>query len=98
MFEVNKISFQELILVLSQGCTKWIKSDRENIYNVTKRFLFQINAVLLNFLFIKEFWEIQIAKKCIMIWTEILSSTTFFYIDNNKKYLLSTKSTYYNDF
>ncbi len=34
MFEVNMISFQELILVLSQGCTKWIKS--EHIYNVTK--------------------------------------------------------------
>ncbi len=28
-----------------------------HIYNITKYFLFQINAILLNFLFIKESWN-----------------------------------------
>ncbi len=41
--------------------------------------LFQINAVLLNFIFIKES-------------SKILSSTTVFNINNNYKYLLITKS------
>ncbi len=36
---------------------KLIKSDDKYIYNVTTDFYFQINAVLLNFLFIKETWK-----------------------------------------
>ncbi len=39
---------------IQQGCIQLIKSDGQDLYNVTKRFLFQINAVLLNILFIKE--------------------------------------------
>ncbi len=46
-----------------------------------KRFLFQINADLLNFLLIIESWKI----KCITVSTKILCSTTVFNIDNNQK-------------
>ncbi len=49
--------------------------DSKDIYNATK-YLFQINAVLLNFLFIKHFW--------------ILSSTIVFNIDKNKRFLRFT--------
>jgi len=44
-------------------------------------FLFQINAVHLNFLFIKEYWK----KKIISFHKKYLSSTNVFDIDNNKK-------------
>ncbi len=54
----------------------------------------QINAVLLNFLFICESWK----KKCITVSTKILCSTTIFNIDNNQKCFLSRTSSYYNDF
>ncbi len=37
-------------------------------------------------------------NKCIMFFTKILSSTTVFNVDNNKKCFLSSKSAYYNDF
>ncbi len=58
-------------------------------------FLFQINAVLLNILFIKES-----SKKMYHSFhkIKILNSTTVFNIDNNEKYLLSCKSAYYYDF
>jgi len=36
--------------------------------------------------------------KWIAISAKILSSTTVFNIDNTKKYFLSSKSSYYNDF
>ncbi len=39
--------------VIQQGHIKLIKSDSKDIYNA-----FQINAALLNFLFIKESWKI----------------------------------------
>jgi len=65
-----------------------IKSDSKDIYNVTKDF-FQINAVLLNILFIKESWN-----KCIY---KNINSTTVLYTDNNKKCFSSGKSEYYND-
>ncbi len=58
------------------------------------QFLFQINAVLLNFLFICESWKI----KCITVSTKISCSTTVFNIDNNQKCFLSSKSAYYYDF
>ncbi len=53
--------------------------------------LFQIGAVVLNFLFIKESWKILLNHK-------ILRSTTVFNIDNNQKCFLSSKSVYYYDF
>ncbi len=56
--------------------------------------MLQINAVLLNFLFICESWKI----KCITVSTNISVSTTVFNIDNNQKYFLSSKSAYYYDF
>ncbi len=56
--------------------------------------LFQINAVLLNFLFC----ESSVKIKCIMVSTKILCSTTVFNIDNNYKCFLSSKSAYYYDF
>ncbi len=55
-----------------------------------KRFLFQINAELLNFLFIKESWKI----KSSMVSTKTWSSRTVFNIDNNQKCFLSSKSAY----
>ncbi len=49
------------------------------IYNVTKKYIFQIKSVLLNFLFIKESWKI----KCIS--TKIFGSIAVFniYINQN---------------
>ncbi len=41
-------------------------------------------------LFIEEFGE----KKCIMVSAKIFSSTAVFNIENNKKYLLSSKSAF----
>ncbi len=49
---------------------------------------------ILNFLFIKESWNII----HITISTKILCSTTVFNIDNNQKCVLSRKSAYYYDF
>ncbi len=51
----GKTISQKLIILFSKDI-KLIESDSKNIYNVTKN-LFQINAVLLNFLFIKESWK-----------------------------------------
>ncbi len=45
--------FKIINAFIQQGSIKLSKSDIKDIYNVTKRFLFQINAVLLNFLLIK---------------------------------------------
>ncbi len=75
---------------IQQGRIKLIKSDSQDIYNITKRFLFQINTVLLNFLVICESWKI----KCISFHKNI----NVFNIDNNQKCLLSSKSAYYYDF
>ncbi len=62
--------------------------------NVAKIFIFQTDAVLLNYLFICESWKI----KCITVSIKILYSTTVFNIDNNQKCFLSSKSAYYYDF
>ncbi len=61
------------------------QKNSKDIYDVT--ILFKINAVLLNFLFIKN----QL-KKCITISTKIFSNITVYNIDNNKKCFLSDKS------
>ncbi len=53
--------------------------------------MFLINDVRPIFLFIKESWK-NISQK------KLLSSTTDFNFDNDKKCFLSTKSTYYNYF
>ncbi len=57
---------------IQQGCIKLIKSD---IYNVTKDFCFQINAGPL---------KLSLSKNPDKMIT-VLSSTTVFNIDNNKK-------------
>ncbi len=51
---------------------KIIKSDWEDVYNVRKRFVFQINAVLLNFLFICESWKIQCISVSLKYWTTLI--------------------------
>ncbi len=72
-----------------------INKDALNWSKVTvKTLLFQIKAVLLNFLFICESWKI----KCITGSTKILGSITVFNTDNNQKLFLSSKSAYYYDF
>ncbi len=72
---------------IQQGRIWLNKSDSKDFYIVTKEFYFILcNAVLLNFLFIKESWEKE--KK------NILSSKTVFNIDNNNKCFLSTKAAY----
>ncbi len=48
--------FKEITTFIEQGCIQLIKCDTKNIYN-DKRFLFQINAALLNFLITKESWK-----------------------------------------
>ncbi len=67
---------------------KLIKSD---IYNVTKKYRFQINAVLLNLLLICESWKIKHVPDSTKMW----SSATVFNVDNNQKCFLSR---YYYDF
>ncbi len=81
---------KEINTFIQQGCIKLIKSDSKDLQYI----FFLINAVLLNFLFIKESWKI----KYITFSTKIWSSTTVFNIDNNQKWFLSSKSVYYNDF
>ncbi len=88
------LSFTEIYIFIHQGHIKLIKRASTDIYKCNKRFLFQINAVLLNFLFICESWKI----KSITVSTKILCSTTVSNIDNNQKYFLSSKSAYYYDF
>ncbi len=70
---------------IQQGCTKLIKSDSINIYNI--KIPFEINAVLLNFPFIKE------SSKNMMLCTKILSVA----LTIIKNMFLEYKSTYYND-
>uniref|UniRef100_A0A672MW90 Kelch-like protein 3 n=1 Tax=Sinocyclocheilus grahami TaxID=75366 RepID=A0A672MW90_SINGR len=66
-----------------------IKTDRTRPRTpVSLRFRLQINAVLLNFLFIKDSWQ-----KCITFYTKISSSSTVFIIDNDLKYFLSSLSS-----
>ncbi len=68
---------------------KWTKNDIEDFYIVTKKIVFHINAVLLTF-----YSQMNPEKSCITVSTKILSSTTVFNIDNNKKCFLSSKSAY----
>ncbi len=82
---------KKLILLFIKDALNWSKLPVKACY---KRFLFQINAVLLNFIFICESWKI----KYITVSTKILCSTTVFNIDNNQKCFLSSKSAYYYDF
>ncbi len=64
-----------------------IKSDREDNY---KRFLFQINAVLLILIFICEYEK----KTCMTFSIKILCSTSVFNIDDNQKCFLSILGLY----
>ncbi len=64
----------------------WLFKGLGSVISSIYSFLFQINAVLLNFLFIEE--------SSIMVSSKILSSTTVFNIDSYKKCLLSNKLTY----
>jgi len=48
-------SVEEILTYILQGCIDLTKSKRKGFYIVTEDFHF--NAVLLNFLFIKECWE-----------------------------------------
>ncbi len=71
---------------IQQGFIKWIHSDSENIYNVTKYFCFK------QMLFIWTFYLTKNIKICIMV-SSILISTIVLNIDNNKCFL-SSKSAY----
>ncbi len=52
---INKwIKKKNVNTFIQQGCIKVAKSDNEDIYNVIKTIIFQINNVVLNFLFVKE--------------------------------------------
>ncbi len=82
-FHCSVSVFIEIDTFMQQGCVKLVKSESKDIYKVSK-FIFQIKAVLLNFLFIKS-WI-----KRIMVPTKY-SSTSVFNIDNSKKYFLSSK-------
>ncbi len=70
-----------------QECIKLIKRDSKDLY-CHKKHAFQINAVLLNVLFINEAWFFFIKVS-----TKILNRTTDFNIDN-KKCLWYTRSAY----
>jgi len=86
---------------IHQTCIKLIKSDSEDIYNVTKVFFFLnalinlINAVNLKF-------HQGILKNVLLFPQKMLSSTTFFIIDNIITYIILllllwnvTKSAYF---
>jgi len=45
--------FKEIITFIKLGWIKLIKRDSRDIYNVSKRFLFQINSILLNLIFLE---------------------------------------------
>ncbi len=70
-----------IISFIQQGCIKCIKSDSKTFIMLEKICIFQINSVLLNFLFNRKLFLLKI------IW----SSTTVFNTDNNQKCLLSSK-------
>ncbi len=66
---------KKIVLLFSKGARNWSKVTVKTFILLQKKkktFLFQINAVLLNFLFIKESWK----NKWIMVSAKILSSTT----------------------
>ncbi len=79
----------EINFVFCKDALNWSKVTVKT-FIMLQKFLFQINAVLLNFLFIKVSWKI----KCITVYTKTWGSTTVFNIDNNLKYFLSSKSAY----
>ncbi len=72
---------EEINTFIQQGWIQLIKIDSKLIYIVLKDFYLKINAVLLNFLFIK-----------ILKSTKILGNTDF-YIGSNKCFF-SNKSAY----
>ncbi len=63
-FRGSKI-LKEINTFIQKRRIKFIKSDSKD-FCVTKKIIFQLNAVLLNFLFIKEIW-----KKCITVLTQL---------------------------
>ncbi len=81
---VISVFFIILIFLFIKDALNWSKV----IYNVPKYFVFQINAVLLNFLFICESWKIQ----CITVSTKILMFSTLIIIRN------VSWAAYYYDF
>ncbi len=66
LYITNNICLIEINTFIHQGCTKLMKSDSRDIYNVTK-------DVLLTFLFIKEYWQI----KCITVSKKYLLAQLF---------------------
>ncbi len=65
----SKYIHKSVLVFIQQGHIKLIKNDSKDMYNVTKRFIFQINAVLL-FLSVNQ----QILKiLCITFSTKIIS-------------------------
>ncbi len=89
----NNIFWNKLTLLFSRDALDWSKMTVKT-FIMLQKIISQINAALLNFLFICESWKI----KYITVSTKILCSTTVFNIDNNQKCFLSSKSAYYYDF
>ncbi len=90
IINVFTVTFDQFNASLLNKSITYIQTYSD-IYNVRKDFYFYS---ILNFLFIKESWNII----HITISTKIWSSTTVFNIDNNQKCFLSSKSVYYYDF
>ncbi len=63
-FRGSKI-LKEINTFIQKRRIKFIKSDSKD-FCVTKKYIFQLNAVLLNFLFIEESW-----KKCITVLSQL---------------------------
>ncbi len=76
--------------LLKQGCIKLIWSDKIfcSVIHV-----FRISNKQMNNAFLWTFCSSKTSEKCIMVFAEILNSTTVYNIDN-KKCFLSSKSAY----
>ncbi len=79
----SNIHVKKLIFLFIKSALNWPKVKVKTFIFEVFEFLFQLNAVLSNFLFICECW-----KKCITVSTKIWSNN----IDNNQKCFLSSKS------
>jgi len=85
---VKETILREILTFIQKGFNKLIKIDSKDIHNVSKKIIFQITAVLL------DLYPQRILLQFLMIFLIRLKTFNIINIDNDKKYLLNTKSEY----